>query len=294
LVRKLKKIFYRKIFIMRFFQKRQNAFTLIEVLVVVAIIALLVGILLPSLVKARDQARRASCSTNLHQQGVGFVTYGVDFKGSMPNRGFWSYTITETVHEAYGPGPDNVKTPINLGLLHGDERKRNYRSYIGKDWNLLYCPSLVRDKGKEIIGFVPNDGFGSFETRWECPPKFTYAGYDYALPVLQRTNKFGTYEKYVYPREVLHPKWLTVVGQAQGLPVDETNADEYRYKVRLNAMQTTVMDLTIGSRTKLVHTNGLNALYSDGHVKFVKIKKKKYYTYSLESHEMWNYVTTHP
>lgn len=52
------------------------AFTLIEVLVVVAIIALLVAILLPALGRARDQARIVQCSTNLRTCGQGIFFYG--------------------------------------------------------------------------------------------------------------------------------------------------------------------------------------------------------------------------
>lgn len=55
--------------------RRRRGFTLIEVLVVVAIIALLVAILLPSLNKARRQARVVVCSSQLHQIGVAAMTY---------------------------------------------------------------------------------------------------------------------------------------------------------------------------------------------------------------------------
>lgn len=57
---------------------RRRAFTLIEVLVVVAIIGLLVAVLLPSLAGARDQARRTRCLANLSQLGRGFLTYSTE------------------------------------------------------------------------------------------------------------------------------------------------------------------------------------------------------------------------
>ncbi|HOW19243.1 MAG TPA: type II secretion system protein, partial [Phycisphaerae bacterium] len=63
---------------------KARAFTLIELLVVVAIIALLVSILLPSLARAREQARKGVCLSNLHQCGVGFSQYAVDYKYVLP------------------------------------------------------------------------------------------------------------------------------------------------------------------------------------------------------------------
>ena len=270
------------------------AFTLIEILVVVAIIALLIAILLPSLAAAREQARRAACSSNLHQQGLGMVTYAADFRGCLPPRGYWSYDLAETEHEAYGFGPDNHKTLVNIGLLHGDERKPTYTSYIGKEWKVLYCPNVI-DKAQETLGTILSDPlFGWFETRWDGGVKFTYAGYDYALPVIPRTGNFSTSNRSFYPLERLSKSWLAVAGQAQGFPVDESNADDYRYKIRFSSMQVTVMDFGIGGSKGLIHKNGLNALYSDGHVRYVHYKNQNFSSSSPESYELWLYVTTHP
>jgi len=58
--------------------RRQKGFTLIELLVVISIIALLMAILLPSLKKARDQARTIVCQSNLSQWGKIFYLYTHD------------------------------------------------------------------------------------------------------------------------------------------------------------------------------------------------------------------------
>lgn len=50
-------------------------FTLIEILVVVAIVALLAAVLLPSLARAREQGRTAACGSNLRQLGIGMTMY---------------------------------------------------------------------------------------------------------------------------------------------------------------------------------------------------------------------------
>ncbi len=71
------------------------AFTLVELLVVVAIIAMLMGMLLPAFGAAREHARSVRCLANLHQMGCGFHLYAQDYSGrAMPLAYFRDWPMT--------------------------------------------------------------------------------------------------------------------------------------------------------------------------------------------------------
>lgn len=63
---------------------REKGFTLIELLVVIAIITILAAILFPVFARARENARRASCLSNMKQIGLGFIQYTQDYDERMP------------------------------------------------------------------------------------------------------------------------------------------------------------------------------------------------------------------
>ncbi|HEX2998943.1 MAG TPA: DUF1559 domain-containing protein [Armatimonadota bacterium] len=98
-------------------RKRQGGFTLIELLVVIAIIAILAAILFPVFARARENARKANCQSNLKQIGTAFITYRQDYDEKMPVS--W-----------YGPAayPGTYQWWWTLG------------PYM-KNWQVFVCPS---------------------------------------------------------------------------------------------------------------------------------------------------------
>ncbi|HEX8551022.1 MAG TPA: DUF1559 domain-containing protein [Abditibacteriaceae bacterium] len=67
--------------------RRKSGFTLIELLVVIAIIAILAAILFPVFARARENARRSSCQSNMKQMGLGFAQYYQDYDEKVPAAG---------------------------------------------------------------------------------------------------------------------------------------------------------------------------------------------------------------
>ncbi len=67
--------------------RSRQGFTLIELLVVISIIALLLGLLLPALGRARESSRMAGCAGNLQQMGIGLTMYLTDYADTLPQDG---------------------------------------------------------------------------------------------------------------------------------------------------------------------------------------------------------------
>ena len=100
---------------------KNSAFTLIELLVVIAIIAILAAILFPVFARARENARRASCSSNLKQIGLGVIQYSQDYDERMVSGA-----------SAIAPGDD--RNWIEL-----------LQPYV-KSYQVFQCPSNTRNQ----------------------------------------------------------------------------------------------------------------------------------------------------
>lgn len=97
--------------------RRNRGFTLIELLVVMAIIALLVGLLLPALNSARRQARLIKDGTQIQQIHKAWVSFSVEAKGNLPTPGLVDRLALDNGQEVPGRGPEDI-IANNTANLH--------------------------------------------------------------------------------------------------------------------------------------------------------------------------------
>src|SRR5687768_10167969 len=114
--------------------RRKAAFTLVELLVVIGIIAVLISILLPALNKARSQALNANCASNIRQIIVACHAYAADFKGHLPARFREGKDPFLQPLYTYFPQDIKVSPPARYGAGLLWERK-----YITTE-KVFYCP----------------------------------------------------------------------------------------------------------------------------------------------------------
>ena len=151
-----------------------RAFTLIELLVVVAIIALLIAILLPSLARAREQAKRSACGANLHGMGQALLTYATANGDQMPQFGridggmgpggggwMWDVPIAwrDTMVSSSQTYDASAILADSTGSNLDTQKNANNR-------RLLYCPSNLVQNDPGLVNFA----------RTRAPP-FAVLGY---------------------------------------------------------------------------------------------------------------------
>jgi prepilin-type N-terminal cleavage/methylation domain-containing protein/prepilin-type processing-associated H-X9-DG protein len=105
----------------------RTGFTLVELLVVIGIIALLISMLLPSLNKAREQAKRTACLSNLKQAGHALIMYAGANNGKLPQHkgnSRWLFDIPLDTRDAlvsFGVVRETLYCPTNYDMQNVEE-----------------------------------------------------------------------------------------------------------------------------------------------------------------------------
>ncbi len=127
-------------------RRPHSGFTLIELLVVIAIIGILAAILFPVFARARENARRSSCQSNLKQIALGIMQYTQDYDEKFPL--VWNTLSSTTIRpfgwvdiiESYTKSNQIFKCPSTTSATSSDPTAAGYTSY---SYNMM----LASDSG---------------------------------------------------------------------------------------------------------------------------------------------------
>ena len=270
----------------------RSGFTLIELLVVIAIIAILAAILFPVFARARENARRASCQSNLKQIGLAVEQYKQDFDGYYP-----------TTRQLAGPGvnrgwPTLIQAYIKsqqIFICPSGEREASIKS-VAASWT----GSVRRYCGKTVDDGTASSGDGSSPASISEVRGLSYAvnvipGVDGAVaawtsPGFKNSGKSGFSPSTAVANNGSAPGDYTVtpVMEAQ---VEDPSGSIYIVDAWVGATGTTGDPCLGGASIRSIyqevrtdagpfskshqiskpsdrHLGGFNALFGDGHVKF--------------------------
>lgn len=241
--------------------KRVQCFTLVELLVVIALLAILAGLLSPALKKARDSARGIQCINNLRQIGAAFMQYANDHDDIIaPWRlGTYSYRNYVGRYEENGtlgnaPGWGGYIYPYLGGKGH---------------WKVFVCPSDPRAAERNLTDYTSNGGQGtgasySMNTSSADDPGHQGLSADYSNPAQTRIVRFA---------ELLWPAETCLVGDDPTI-----YAQAWAPWGRLYG----------GSIYTAWHGDRMNFLYCDGHVAPLSLADFVA-TLSAAGSRFWNY-----